>query len=152
HQNQNRGRQGNRPYNRPQDNRGFNRPENQGNRGNQVRGGHFCYKCGEKGHYANDCGNQARLCYNCQKPGHFIKDCQAPKVAPPTNVTQGTRPAARGRVYYMGTGVSGQASNANHEDDQTEGCLVLKLKNVARQEGVNLVVLDDGYTSDGYPK
>ncbi|MCI82039.1 hypothetical protein A2U01_0103313, partial [Trifolium medium] len=27
-------------------------------------------------------------------------------------------PTARGRVYYMGTGVSGQASNAIHEDYQ----------------------------------
>ncbi|MCI56520.1 gag polyprotein, partial [Trifolium medium] len=34
--NQNRGRQGTRPYNRPQSNMGSNRSGNQGTRGNQV--------------------------------------------------------------------------------------------------------------------
>ncbi|MCI63875.1 gag polyprotein, partial [Trifolium medium] len=37
HQNQNRGRQGNMPYNRPQSNRGTNRPGNQGAQGSQVK-------------------------------------------------------------------------------------------------------------------
>jgi hypothetical protein len=31
-------------------------------------------------------------------------------------VAQGARPAARGGAYCMGTGVSGQTSNAMHED------------------------------------
>ncbi|MCI48659.1 hypothetical protein A2U01_0069902, partial [Trifolium medium] len=55
-------------------------------------------------------------CFNCQKPGHFARDCKAPKAAPPVNATQGARPTARGCVYCMGTKVSGQASNAIHED------------------------------------
>ncbi|MCI48832.1 TIR-NBS-LRR resistance protein, partial [Trifolium medium] len=69
--NQNRGRQGSRPYNRPQNNRGSSRSGNQGIRGNQVREKQTCYKCGEEGQYANECGNPgaAITCYNCQKPG-----------------------------------------------------------------------------------
>ncbi|MCI57077.1 hypothetical protein A2U01_0078328, partial [Trifolium medium] len=47
--NQNRGRQGNRPYNRPQNSQGSNRPANQGTRGNQARDKLTCYKCGEEG-------------------------------------------------------------------------------------------------------
>ncbi|MCI77054.1 hypothetical protein A2U01_0098324, partial [Trifolium medium] len=37
---------------------------------------------------------------------------------PSENATQEAQPTAKGRVYYMGTGVSGQASNAIHEDCQ----------------------------------
>ncbi|MCI57404.1 hypothetical protein A2U01_0078655, partial [Trifolium medium] len=55
------------------------------------------------------------------KPGHFARDCRAPKAAPSGNATQGGRPTAKGRVYYMGTEVSGQASNAIHEDCQIAG-------------------------------
>ncbi|MCI47797.1 zinc finger protein 9, partial [Trifolium medium] len=72
--NQNRGRQGNRPYNRPQSNRGSNRPVNQGGRGEQIREKLTCYKCGEEGHFANKCGVQDFTCHNCQKPGHFARD------------------------------------------------------------------------------
>ncbi|MCI66941.1 cleavage and polyadenylation specificity factor subunit 4, partial [Trifolium medium] len=56
-QNQNRGRKRTRPYNRPQNNRGSSYSGNQGTRGNQVREKHTCYRCGEEGHYANECGN-----------------------------------------------------------------------------------------------
>ncbi|MCI88788.1 hypothetical protein A2U01_0110076, partial [Trifolium medium] len=48
-------------------------------------------------------------------------DCKAPRVEPPANANQGGRPTARGRVYYMGTEVSGQARNAIHEDCQMRG-------------------------------
>ncbi|MCI44751.1 TIR-NBS-LRR resistance protein, partial [Trifolium medium] len=58
HQSQNRGRQGDRPYNCPQNSRGSHRSANQGTRGNQVRGKQICYRCGEEGHYAHECGNQ----------------------------------------------------------------------------------------------
>jgi hypothetical protein len=45
-ENQNRGRQGNKPYNRPQNNRGPNRSGNQGTRGNKGGEKQVCFKCG----------------------------------------------------------------------------------------------------------
>ncbi|KAK2436721.1 hypothetical protein QL285_021693 [Trifolium repens] len=117
-QTQNRGRQGNKPYNRPQNNRGSDRSANQGS---QARGKQTCYSCGQEGHYANECKVTGSVCFNCQKPGHFARDCKAPKAEPSANENQGTRPAARGRVYCMGTEVSGEASNAIHENCQIAG-------------------------------
>ncbi|MCI23300.1 TIR-NBS-LRR resistance protein, partial [Trifolium medium] len=118
--NRNHGRQGNRPYNRPQNNRGSSRSGNQGTRGNQVREEQACYRFGEEGHYANECGNPgaAITCYNCQKSGHYARDCKDPRVEPAATAPRGGRPTARGRVYCMGTEVSGQASNAIQEDCQ----------------------------------
>ncbi|MCI32692.1 TIR-NBS-LRR resistance protein, partial [Trifolium medium] len=113
-----RGRQGTKPYNRPQNNRGSNRFVNQGTQGSQVREKHNCFKCGEEGHYATECGIQGLTCYNCRKPGHFARDCRAPKAGPLVNAAQGARPTARGRVYCMGTEVGGQTSNAIPEDYQ----------------------------------
>ncbi|MCI57474.1 gag polyprotein, partial [Trifolium medium] len=48
-QNQNRGRQGNRPYNYPQNNRGSNPSANQGTRGNPGGEKLTCFRCGEEG-------------------------------------------------------------------------------------------------------
>ncbi|MCI43237.1 hypothetical protein A2U01_0064474, partial [Trifolium medium] len=50
--------------------------------------------------------------------GHYARDCKAPSVEPSATATQGGRPTAKGRVYCMSTEVSGQASNAIHEDCQ----------------------------------
>ncbi|MCI49671.1 TIR-NBS-LRR resistance protein, partial [Trifolium medium] len=94
---------GTRPYNRPQNNRGSHSSGIQGPQGNQSRGKQTCFKCGEEGHYANECGVQGITCYNYQTPGHYARDCRAPKVAPSANATQGARPTAKGRVYCMGT-------------------------------------------------
>ncbi|MCI61318.1 enzymatic polyprotein, partial [Trifolium medium] len=71
----------------------------------------------------SDCGvpKEGTICFNCQKPGHFARDCRAPRAGPCENATQGGRPTARGRVYCMGTEVSGQASIAIHEDFQITG-------------------------------
>ncbi|MCI84890.1 F-box/LRR-repeat protein, partial [Trifolium medium] len=55
------------------------------------------------------------------KPGHYARDCRAPRAGPLENATQGARPTTKGRVYCMGTEVSGQASNAIHEDFQIAG-------------------------------
>ncbi|KAK2422804.1 hypothetical protein QL285_033306 [Trifolium repens] len=123
-ENQNRGRQGNKPYNRPQNNRGPNRYGNQGTRGNQGGEKQVCFKCGEAGHYANACGV---VCHNCKKPGHLAKNCTAQKAEPSVNVTQGARPTAKGRVYCLGTEVSGQASNAIHENCQIAGTALTAL-------------------------
>ncbi|CAJ2661600.1 uncharacterized protein LOC123886155 [Trifolium pratense] len=112
---QNSGRQGNKPYDRSQKNRGLGRSVNQGSRGGEK---HTCYRCGQEGHYASECGNRGpgAVCFNCQKPGHFARDCKAPKAGPSANVAQGGRPADRGGVYCMGTRTSGQTSNAMRGD------------------------------------
>lgn len=34
-----------------------------------------CYKCGNLGHYAEDCSSGERLCYNCKRPGHESSKC-----------------------------------------------------------------------------
>ncbi|KAK2388388.1 cleavage and polyadenylation specificity factor subunit [Trifolium repens] len=113
---QNQRRQGNKPYNRPQDNQGPTRSVNTGTRGNQSGGKLTCRRCGQEGHYVNDCKSSGTVCYNCQRPGHFARDCKAPKAGSSADVAQGTRPAARGGAYCMGTGVSGQTGNAIQED------------------------------------
>ncbi|MCI69451.1 hypothetical protein A2U01_0090713, partial [Trifolium medium] len=51
-----------------------------------------------------------------KKPGHYARDCKFPRARPSENTTQGVRPTAKGRVYYMGTEVSGQANNVIPED------------------------------------
>ncbi|KAK2370458.1 cleavage and polyadenylation specificity factor subunit [Trifolium repens] len=120
-QSQNRGKQGSKPYDRPQYNKGQGRSVNQDSQNTGKQG---CFKCGEVGHYANECRNQGHVCFNCKKPGHFARDCKAPKAGPTANVAQGSqgaRPAAKARAYCMGTELSGQASNAIHESCHIAG-------------------------------
>ncbi|XP_039049095.1 glycine-rich protein 2-like [Hibiscus syriacus] len=51
-----------------------------GGRGGGYGGGSGCFKCGESGHLARDCGQGGGgggglACYNCGGSGHFARDC-----------------------------------------------------------------------------
>ena len=47
-----------------------------------------CYKCGKKGHFANECRSKTQqttkqiVCYTCNKPGHKSTECYT-KTPPP---------------------------------------------------------------------
>ncbi|KAK2388853.1 cleavage and polyadenylation specificity factor subunit [Trifolium repens] len=84
---QNKRKQGDMSGNRSQNNRGPGRSENQGTRGSRDGEKQTCYRCGQEGHYAVECGNRGpgAVCFNCQKPGHFVRDCKAPKAGSSAN-------------------------------------------------------------------
>ncbi|XP_057426271.1 uncharacterized protein LOC130719677 [Lotus japonicus] len=60
-----------------------------------------CFKCNQKGHYANECGKEI-VCWKCQKPGHVERNCpNAAKVEPVLNTDRGRRPSTPGRVFAI---------------------------------------------------
>ena len=52
-----------------------------------VKANIVCFKCNQKGHYANECKSQKPpiLCNRCGKPGHIAKNCRSGMPATATN-------------------------------------------------------------------
>ncbi|XP_057451855.1 uncharacterized protein LOC130743635 [Lotus japonicus] len=88
-----------------------------------------CFKCNQKGHYANECGKEI-VCWKCQKPGHVERNCpNAAKAEPVLNIARGRRPSAPGRVFA----ISGE--QAPMTDDLIQGTCTIT--------GNSLMVLSD---------
>ncbi|XP_057452439.1 uncharacterized protein LOC130744266 [Lotus japonicus] len=89
----------------------------------------ICFKCNQKGHYANECGKEI-VCWKCQKPGHIERDCpNAAKAEPVLNTARGRRPTTPGRVFAM------FGEQAAVTDDLIQGTCVIA--------GTSLMVLFD---------
>ena len=54
-----------------------------------------CFKCNQKGHYANECKNQRApiLCNRCGKPGHIAKNCRTGMPAATNNLMRIAAPS-----------------------------------------------------------
>ena len=52
-----------------------------------IKANIVCFKCNQKGHYANECKSQRPpiLCNRCGKPGHIAKNCRTGMPATATN-------------------------------------------------------------------
>ncbi|XP_057418304.1 uncharacterized protein LOC130712492 [Lotus japonicus] len=89
----------------------------------------ICFKCNQKGHYANECGKEI-VCWKCQKPGHVERNClNAAKAEPVLNTARGRRLSAPGRVFA----ISGEQATVT--DDLIQGTCVIA--------GTSLMVLFD---------
>ncbi|XP_057445804.1 uncharacterized protein LOC130737942 [Lotus japonicus] len=88
-----------------------------------------CFKCNQKGHYANECGKEI-VCWKCQKPGHVERNCpNTAKAEQVLNTARGKRPSAPGRVFAM------SGKQAVVTDDLIQGTRVIA--------GTSLMVLFD---------
>nr|XP_017239592.1 PREDICTED: uncharacterized protein LOC108212378 [Daucus carota subsp. sativus] len=107
----------NRPFNRPlpQNHPGNSRPPvpkcascGKNHSGVCNKPNVTCYRCGEKGHYADACPTKKIQrdqvkCFNCGKLGHMKKDCLAPRMADAKVNTMGTSETkgATSRTFKM---------------------------------------------------
>ena len=83
----------------------------------------ICFKCNQRGHYANECKNPV-VCGKCGKPGHVTKDCRVPatgsnalRIAGPTAPNQ-----PRARAFNM------NISEAIEDTEVVAGMLLINSK------------------------
>ena len=69
-----------------------------------------CFKCGDKGHRADQCQKDVKRCYRCGKTGHVVGDCQDKLITCfncgeqghiSTNCPKPKKPPASGKVFAL---------------------------------------------------